>query len=76
MKTFNVDLKKGKEAKKDKKEGGKEVRKPNAQLVFFERSDGKIKTTTIKIDENGKYEDVPLKLREFFLKESVRLMGI
>ncbi len=76
MKTFKVDSKKEKEVKTDKKEGEKEVKKPNAQLVFFERSDGKIKTTTIKIDENGKYEDVPLKLREFFLKESIRLMGI
>ena len=48
----------------------------DAQVLFFERVDGKNIPTAIPIDRDGELSDQqPKKYREFFLKEELRILG-
>jgi predicted ATPase len=51
-------------------------RKPDAQIVFFERKEGGNNLYEIAILENGEISDnQPPAYREFFVKEQMRLLG-
>ncbi|MBF0564545.1 MAG: AAA family ATPase [Nitrospirae bacterium] len=49
----------------------------SSQVVFFERTDGLNKASSIKILPNGKYEETqPESFRNFFIKEELSILGI
>ncbi|WP_449468270.1 AAA family ATPase [Stenotrophomonas humi] len=51
--------------------------KVDSQVLFFERIEGKNTVHTISIESNGDLsEDQPDKYRDFFLKESLRVIGV
>ena len=60
------------------KYGGKKIPKiPDAQIVFFERSNGGNTLYEIKILDNGEISDSqPPSYREFFVKEQMQLLGL
>lgn len=48
-----------------------------SQVLFFERTGGKNKVTTISIEDNGDLSvDQPDSYRDFFLKEGLKVIGI
>ena len=52
-------------------------KKPNAQILFFERKNKKNAVTSIEIDEHGEISaKQPKKYRDFFVKEEMKLLGI
>lgn len=55
----------------------KTERRPDAQIVFFERSDGGNNLYEIDILDNGEISDnQPPAFRGFFIKEQMRLLGL
>lgn len=55
----------------------KSERKPDAQIVFFERKEGGNNLYEIPILENGEISDnQPPAYREFFVREQMRLLGL
>ena len=50
---------------------------PNAQVIFFQRSEKGNIATVLDIDENGRYPaDQPSEFRDFFVKEEMRLLEV
>jgi len=47
----------------------------DVSIVYFERSTAGVRLHSIKVDSQGRLCDVPTSYREFFLNESVRLLG-
>lgn len=55
----------------------KRKNKPNAQILFFERSRKKNTVTALPIGTSGELPaDQPAKYRDFFLKEQMELLGL
>jgi predicted ATPase len=51
--------------------------KIEAQVIFFERCEGKNKVTPLSIDQSGSYPmEQPRNFREFFLKEEIKLLRL
>lgn len=50
---------------------------PESQILFFERSDGRNKVTSIEIKKDGSISDQqPDSYRSFFLKEEMQILGL
>ena len=51
--------------------------KPNVHVLFFLREDGRNKTFSINIDDNGNYDNnQPREFREFFINEELENLGL
>ncbi len=52
-------------------------KQPKSQVIFFEKKNGKNIVTPIDIETSGKYsENQPQSFRDFFIRESIRLLNI
>lgn len=52
-------------------------KKPQSQILYFERTESGNKVTPISIDESGELDpDQPNSYRDFFLKEDMALLGL
>jgi len=49
--------------------------KEDVSLLFFERSDGRVKIHPLELDDMGNIINAPFGYRQFFLEESTRIVG-